>query len=736
LLLKVYGIVQGVGFRPFVWRIAKESNVRGFVRNKGGYVEIGIAGDDASLKRFKGLLFEKLPNNAFIDRIEEEALDIGAHEGFRILTSEETDFKLLSGIPPDIALCRNCLGELFDPKDRRYNYPFINCTDCGPRFTIVTSVPYDRIKTSMHVFDMCGDCEREYRDPSDRRYHAEPIACPRNGPVYFLSGRDGITAEPDPIAKACELLDGGVPLAIKGYGGFHLACNAMDANAVEDMRDRLDRPQQPFAVMARDAETISKHLHMSDEEKSLLESPSSPIVVLKKREDGSLPDEVAPGLATIGVMLPYAPLHHIMFSKLRTPFLVMTSANYPGNPMITNLPDATKLLPSIDHFLTNNLEIVNRCDDSVIRDNKFIRRSRGFVPLPLECPNERTMLAFGAEMNNVVAVSKSERCVLSQHIGDTSNWDVMEYALDALKFLMKISNIDYPDVEYILCDKHPQYNTRLIAREWSQEMGIDLIEVQHHFSHSYAIAAEHGVDDVICIAADGTGYGDDGNIWGGELLYSDRDPSHNRRMGHLEYLRMPGGDLSAKRPLRILLPLLGEDELGRYEAHFKGGMDEMLSIRRHSLKASPLSCSTGRLLDVVTAMMELATKRTYEGEFPMKLESLALGGDDLGLRIEIEDGVAKTSEFITRLYGLMDSKCKADIAMSAHMAIARAFIDLVSEHRDIHAPVGFSGGVAINQILSNALRRGIEGMGMRFLEHRKVPPGDGGISYGQSCINL
>ena len=734
LLLRVYGIVQGVGFRPFVWRMAKSAGVRGFVKNKGGYVEIGIQGDEKAINKFKILLRNELPSNAFIDRIEEEAVDSDEHNGFDILTSEETNFKMPSGIPPDIAICQNCLRELFDPSDRRYGYPFINCTDCGPRFTIVTSVPYDRIKTSMHVFPMCGECEHEYHDPSDRRYHAEPIACPANGPRYVFFNRNGETQEKDPLGPTCALLEKGLPVAIKGLGGFHLVCDASDEKAVQTLRNRLGRPQQPFAIMCRDIGHVSKSLYLGDE-KSLLSSPSSPIVVLRKRM-GLLPDNIAPDLDTIGAMLPYAPIHHLLFSRLKTSYLVMTSANYPGNPMITNLNDALEKLPSIDHFLTNDLEIVNRCDDSVLRDNKFIRRSRGYVPLPLECPNELTTVAFGAEMNNVVAVSRSGRTILSQHIGDTSNWDVMEYALDSLKFLMRINNIDYSDIEYILCDKHPQYNTRMMAREWADEMGIKIMEIQHHFAHSYAIAAEHGLDDVLCIAADGTGYGDDGNIWGGELLLSNRSPSGNKRLGHLEYLRMPGGDISAKNPLRILLPILDEEDLGRYGSHFTNGMDEMLSIRKHSLRSAPLSCSVGRLLDAITAMLGLATVRTYEGELPMKLESLAFRGQDLGTKIEIEDGVALTSDFVRGMHRLLDTEPKADIAKTAHMAISKAFLELLQGHKDLHLPVGFSGGVAINSIFSKALRRGAEGMGMKFLEHRKVPPGDGGVSYGQSCLKI
>jgi len=735
LLLRIYGIVQGVGFRPFVWRMAKETGIKGYVMNKGGFVEIGAEGIEGDLSRFVHLIENKLPDNAAIDKMEVgRSEDKGFHE-FTISPSEETDFNIVSGIPADLATCKNCLRELDDPSDRRYRYPFINCTDCGPRFTIVTSTPYDRVKTSISRFRMCDDCEREYNDPSDRRYHAEPIACPNNGPRYWLSTPDGDVCM-DPVKMSSNLLEEGNILAIKGLGGFHIACDATDTDVVNGLRRKLGRMNQPFAIMGRDIGALEEDLYVDEASRELLSSPACPIVVLRRVGDSTLSGSLAPGLNTIGALVPYAPVHHLLFSGMKLPCLVMTSANYPGNPMIKQLPVAREKLPFIEYFLTNDLEIVNRCDDSVIRDGKFIRRSRGYVPVPLDCPNIHTSVAFGAEMNNVVSVSKGGRSMLSQHIGNTSNWDVMESAVESIEFLMRISNICFDDIEFLFCDKHPQYNTSLVAAEWADEHDIDLVRVQHHVAHSFAISAEYGIDEILCIACDGTGYGDDGHNWGGELFHTNRDPDFTSRLGHLEYLKMPGGDLSTRHPLRMLIHILGEEAMRGYSGYFNKGLDEILSIKRMTEKRSHLTSSTGRVLDAVCAMLEVSTKRTFDGEGPMKLESLASKGDDLGIRIDVEDGIIMTSEFIRELYGAMGTHSKQDIARTAHVALGNAFLSLIEENRDLNLPIGFSGGVAINGILSDVLRRGVESMGLRFLEHRKVPPGDGGISYGQSCIDI
>lgn len=732
LILRIYGTVQGVGFRPFIWRLATSEHLRGYVLNKGGYVEVALEGDRSRISSFLSRLPHELPPRARIDAMEKDQADDKQYSSFTIRHSESSRSSLPSGIPPDIAICDNCRRELFSRGDRRYRYPFINCTDCGPRFTIVSRVPYDRAHTTMQQFPMCERCREEYESPMDRRYHAEPIACPECGPHYALISRGG-KYYGAPIRTAARLIDGGDIVAIKGYGGFHIACDATSPAVLARLRDLLQRPYQPFALMARDRGAVEGELALDDDERDHLASPAAPIVVLERDERTTLPDEVAPGLSTVGVILPYAPVHDLLFSHLSTPFIVMTSANYPGNPMITTFEDAHARLGCIDHFLTHDLVIENRCDDSVIRNNKFIRRSRGFVPSTLPIPSSRTLLALGAELNNVVALSKNGQCMLSQHIGDTSNWSVMEVDIDAIERMFELYDLTFGRIDHLICDLHPHYTTSRVARRWSREEDIPLIEVQHHKAHCYALAAEHGIDDMLCVSADGMGYGEDGTVWGGEVFYTDGRAENTVRLAHLEPIPLPGGDRATYHPLRMLIPFLDDEEMARYARYFSRGVDEIGDIRK-TMHRSPVTSSCGRILDAVAAMLELSVRRTYEGEGPMRLESLARDGRDLGVPIELEGDTLLTGPFMRRLYELMDGARPHDIAMTAHISLARAFADACSAHDDLHLPIGFTGGVAINQIMSDELRRICEHNGARYLEHRKVPPGDGGISYGQSCM--
>ncbi len=732
-LLKVYGIVQGVGFRPFIWRIATAHGLKGYVHNKGGYVEIALEGDLKPLNSCISDIRTNLPPQASIDLIEKSKAEDVGFKTFSIIPSEVTTSDIPSGIPPDIRLCESCKQELFTPTDRRYGYSFINCTDCGPRFTIISKVPYDRCNTSMDAFPLCDECVTEYASPSNRRYHAEPLACASCGPVYELT-LDGAIVKEEPIRAAARLLDTGKLVAIKGYGGFHIACDATNKEAVDLLRIALDRKYQPFALMVRDLDVLQDVLQVSDKESRHLFSSAAPIVVLRRSRNKLLPASIAPGLETVGVMLPYAPLHHLLFSHVKTSFLVMTSANYPGRSMITELDDAKADLPFIDNFLSHNLRIQNRCDDSVIRNDLFIRRSRGFVPMTIPVPHEHTTLAFGAEINNVVALSKHGKCMLSQHIGDTANWDVLESALDSIDMLMALHGVSRSSLDYILCDMHPRYNTAKVARKWADELSVPCIEVQHHTAHSFGIAGEYGTREALCIAADGMGYGSDGNIWGGEVFYTDMTLEGTRRLGHLEYLKMPGGDLSTKYPLRMLIPLFDDKALERYSHCFSGGMQEIQDIRT-AAGSSPLKTSScGRVLDAVSAILGLSYERTYEGEGAMRLESLALKGSDISLPLEVEGGIAQTGEYLVKLMELLPKYSKADIAKSVHMSLARAFTDIVLEYKDLKLPVGFSGGVAYNELISKKLRTDFKRHGVKFLEHRNIPPGDGGISFGQSCM--
>lgn len=735
-VLRVYGTVQGVGFRPYVWRLATELGLSGSVRNMGSYVEIVVDGPSSALSTFLKRFPAEVPPHARINAIESREVEEAVPAGFAIAPSCSTHSSVPSGIPPDLALCEDCRRELHTPGNRRAAYPFINCTACGPRFTIVRRTPYDRAKTSMDAFALCEDCRRDYEDPQDRRYHAEPIACPACGPAYsLLSGGDQYDGN-DAFSMAASLLSAGASVAIKGYGGFHLACDASSPVAVASLRRALGRPYQPFAVMARNLEVLDTTICADEGERSLLSSAAAPIVVLPRCGGSGIDPGIAPGLDTVGIILPYAPVHELLFSRLQTDFLVMTSANYPGNPMVLSDEDVARHLPCINHVLTHNLAIVNRCDDSVIRSGVFIRRSRGHVPAPLPVPAHDAFVAFGAELNNVMAASSGGSCLLTQHIGDTSNWDVLEEGMRALDRIMVLKDLRCGELSRIMCDLHPSYHTVRVAEEWARDLSLPLYRIQHHEAHAYAIVGEYGLDEALCITIDGTGHGRDGAAWGGELFYATGRPEETLRLGHQEYLSMPGGDKAAFQPLRILIPLLGEAAPTVLAPFFAGGRDEVSAILAGARLRPYPSSSCGRVLDAASALLGLAYERTYEGEGPMRLEACARRGTDLGMAIEVEDNIMLTGDFLRRLAEERHRHRPEDLAMTVHCSLARGYLSLVDEHADLHLPVGLSGGAAINTIISRVIRSGIEERGRTFLPHRLVPSGDGGIAYGQACVSV
>ncbi len=701
LRLHVHGIVQAVGFRPFVHRIAVENSLKGYIANVGDHVEIAVKGTPENIDKFLKDLQRKKPSISEIDKIEKEVLPDENFETFEVVKSQ----KKMGGesiIPPDIAVCDECLKELFSPADKRFLYPFINCTHCGPRFTIIEEMPYDREKTSMRAFPMCAFCRNQYTDIVNRRYHAEPVCCPEQGPEYNIS-----------IEKVADLLDRGKIVAIKGLGGFHIGCK-IDDPVVSRLRNLLNRGQQPFALMARDVDSVKKLAYVSENEEELLQSWTRPIVVLQKRK--SL-EAVAPLLHTVGIMLPYAPVHHLIFHYCEADVLVMTSANFPGNPMIISNETAERELPFVDAFLTHNLQIVNRCDDSVIRNGLFIRRSRGFVPRGIPIPHDTIVLALGGELNNTFCITKGGKAFLSQHIGDTSNYDTLLFQKEAINHFMNLLTLTWGDIDLIVCDLHPQYNTRKQAKVFSKEYGIPVKMVQHHYAHAYGLMAEHG-EEMVVITADGAGYGLDGNVWGGEVLFK------NERLGHIEYVPMLGGDLATKWPERMLLSYLEHEIPGhRYS---KREQEVLLNqLEKEKVKTS----STGRFLDAMAAFLGICFERTYEGEPAMKLESLALKGDSLDLKMEVEGNQILVRDFVKRIADIKAPK--KDLARTAHTALGKAYIELLSQDKDLHVPVGFSGGVAYNEIITNVLKKEAKKMGIGFYVHRIVPPGDGGTSFGQ-----
>ncbi|MCC7572509.1 MAG: carbamoyltransferase HypF [Candidatus Methanofastidiosum sp.] len=731
--IMVYGTVQAVGFRPFVYRIAIENRVSGYVRNRGEYVEVVIDGSVEQINNFINDLNQKKPPLAKIDRLD--ISDKSSDENFKpslfyIKESKSGSSGSASMIPPDICLCKDCERELFQRADRRFLYPFINCTNCGPRFTIIKKTPYDREMTTMGKFKLCPDCLREYKDVLDRRYHAEPVACPACGPHYSLFDRSGKEIE-NPIEAAAKLFEKGKIIAIKGLGGYHIGCDALNEEAVTELRRRLGRPYQPFAILARDIKSIEKACHVSDEEKKYLSSHERPIVVLEKKKAEPF-EKAAPYLHNVGIMIPYSPLHFLLFNYTSLDFFVMTSANMPGDPMIIENSSAFNSL-DVDYFLCHNLNIYNRCDDSVIRDGKFIRRSRGFVPQGIEIPHDKKVLAFGAELNNAFTLTKEKKAFISQHVGNTTHYDTLLFFEDAIKKLMTLLNMKMDEIELLASDLHPQYETTKIAERYSKETGIPLMKIQHHISHARAVFTENGLQEGIAIVCDGTGYGLDGNSWGGEVFYVTEN--NEERIGHLKEYPLLGGDKAAKEPLRVLVSLLKDEDFSDYSDSYRYGSQGIDALKKILKDEKNFSTSCGRILDMFSVMLFSCSERTYEGEPAMRLESLAWKGDDLNIPIEIDNNIIMVKDFAKRIFDLRDKHSKKDLAKTVHVSLARAFSEIaIEEAKNDHLPIAFSGGVAYNKIFSDTIKKYVESNNLKYVEHKLIPCGDGGVSFGQSLF--
>lgn len=731
--IMVYGTVQAVGFRPFVYRIAVENKVTGYVRNRGEYVEIIIDGAPQNVKDFIDDLDQKKPPLAKIDRLDisEKSSDENFKPGvFYIKESKGGSSGSASIIPPDICVCYDCQRELFQKTDRRFLYPFINCTNCGPRFTIIKKTPYDREMTTMGQFKLCPDCLKEYKDVLDRRYHAEPVACLVCGPHYSLFDRSRKKLG-NPIETAAKLFENGKIIAVKGLGGYHIGCDALNEEAVSALRMRLGRPYQPFAILGRDIKSIERVCHVSDDEKKYLISHERPIVVLEKKDSKTF-ENAAPGLHNVGIMLPYSPLHFLLFNYTTLDFFVMTSANMPGDPMITRNSSAFDSL-DVDYFLCHNLKIHNRCDDSVIRDGKFIRRSRGFVPQGIGIPHDKKVLAFGAELNNAFTLTKEKKAFISQHIGNTTHLDTLQFFEDAIEKLLTLLNMKMEEIELFVSDLHPQYETTKLAERYSIETGIPLIKIQHHISHARAVLTENKLDEGVAIVCDGTGYGLDGKSWGGEVFHVTEN--NEERIGHLKEYPLLGGDKAAKEPLRVLVSILKDEDLSDYSSSYRYGSQGIDALKKLTKDEKIFSTSCGRLLDMFSVMLSSCSERTYEGEPAMKLESLAWNGKYLDMPIEIEDNIIQIEDFAKKIFDLRKKERKNDLAKTVHVSLANAFSDIaIEEAKKDHLTIAFSGGVAYNKIFSDAIKKRVELSGLKYVEHKLVPCGDGGVSFGQSLF--
>ena len=759
LRVHITGIVQGVGFRPFVYNLAKRHDLKGWVRNTSAGVDIEVDGDQEVLDLFLQQLRAEAPS---LSRIDEFTASFQEANGFRsldILHSEAVE-GAFQPISPDVAICPDCLRELFDPDDRRHHYPFINCTNCGPRFTIIKDIPYDRPQTTMAPFPMCPDCEREYQDPSDRRFHAQPVACPVCGPTVAFEQLDlGVVGNAkDAIAETCKALAKGEIVAIKGLGGFHLACDAINAQAVTELRNRKLRVDKPFAVMMPDVELVESHCFVSHAERELLTSSARPIVLLKRRPESNLVPEIAPKQEWIGVMLPYTPLHYLLFADPDTKFsaLVMTSGNLSEEPIATNNDEARERLATLaDAFLLHNRDIHIRCDDSVVRvfeDNSDanvnirksiypIRRSRGYSPFPVKLPFDAPqVLAAGSELKNTFCITNQNYAFLSHHIGDMENYEALRSFEQGVEHFERLFRVTPEAIAY---DLHPNYLATRYALERGERENLPIIGVQHHHAHIAACMAEQGLNSnrpVIGLAFDGTGYGDDGAIWGGEVLVADYK-AYDRRF-HLEYFPLPGGDAAVKKPARTALALLWS--LGLEWEERLASVQEFSVEERGTLRAqlerkinTPMTSSMGRLFDAAAALTGVRQRVNYEGQAAIEFEALADPAEAGKYSFGLEEGQIQLRSALEELiHDVRDGVEASSISAKFHNGLAASAMEICSKIRSETGidEVALSGGVWQNITLLRRTLSLLKGYGFRVYLHREVPANDGGLSLGQAVI--
>jgi hydrogenase maturation protein HypF len=768
--LTVRGVVQGVGFRPFVYRLALEEGLAGFIGNDTGGVTIEIEGPADRIKSFRRRLCAEAPPLSRIDSVVVRDVPPKQGKNFRIVTSEARG-QVSTGIPADAATCADCLRELLSPSDRRYRYPFLNCTNCGPRFTITRSIPYDRPQTSMARFKMCPACQEEYDDPTNRRFHAQPNACPVCGPHIWLVARDGTEiSSADPVSETINRLLAGDILAIKGIGGFHLAVDATNETAVMRLRERKHRYGKPLAIMVRDLDAARAVCLFADEEEALLTTAARPIVLAPRREGCGIAPSVAPGIPWLGVFLPYAPLQHLLFADSRVHALVMTSANLSEEPIAIDNDEALARLGEIaDAFLMHDREILQRCDDSVMAlvdgAPQLIRRARGFVPLAVPLPfDSPPLLAVGGHLKNAFALARGPFVYQSQHLGDLENLTGLNFFRESLAHLMRTFEIE---PQAVVHDLHPGYLSTTLAKQWAAERGLPLIAVQHHHAHIAACMAEHALEGpVIGLALDGTGYGTDGKIWGGEVLVTRLDSLE--RFAHLDYVPMPGGEAAIREPYRMAIGALhaaGFDVESPEVLALLGCQGQEGRVLRRMIDRglnAPLTSSLGRLFDAVAALVLHRGVVDYEAQAAIELEGLAAGEpfpeakvagkaaesnafDSAGYPVEFLGGDWKARQPVRispaplwrELWqDLRNGVSKPRIAARFHAGVAAGFVRAAILARAATGiqQVALSGGCLHNRRLARLLRTGLEAEGFEVFRHVQVSPGDGGLSYGQAVV--
>lgn len=748
--ITVKGRVQGVGFRPFIFQIADQFCINGTVQNNMDGVKIFAEGAYEDISQFVSAIQSKSPRLSRIDQVEVGEIPANGYDDFRIIPSERTGKSSLV-IPIDSAVCEDCLAEMRDPNNFRYRYPFINCTQCGPRYTIIDELPYDRPFTVMREFAMCPDCKKEYEDPMNRRHHAQPIACGKCGPEVSLKTINGqtIAKQKEAIEWVSNLLCDGKIVAIKGIGGYHLACDAYNEKAVRALRDRKRRPNRPLAVMAANIEVAREICQVKKQEDEILQSPEAPIVIMEKQSCSGLAESLAPGMKTLGVMLPYTPLHHLLFDEGEVKALVMTSANPSGLPILYRDKEEFSYLEGIaDYVLSNNREILHPLDDSVVQlidgHLTFLRRSRGYVPDPMTTDQPvHSVVALGSQQKNTFAIGRHEQIFIGPHIGEMEHLEVVEHFQHEFNHLMKWMGIE-PDK--IAIDMHPGYMTGELA----ETMNASIISVQHHHAHMVSCMEDNGLNDATFgIILDGTGYGEDGHIWGFELLYGDA--SSYERLAHLNYSHLPGNERAIKEPWRnataMLIDSFGAEGREWALRLFPNKIYE-IEVIAHMLEKgvnSPLAGTCGRLFDAVSAILDICQVSTYDGEAAIKLSEQMIEAESIqsypyGL-LESKDG-SIALDFAPALKQIVQDRLsgvpKMEIVQRFHETVVtmcvESMVSLSQRNPSFKKHVVLSGGSFHNPFLLKEIAGRLKKRDFKVYTHKQVPCNDGGLSLGQLIV--
>lgn len=756
----IQGIVQGVGFRPFVYNLAAHYGFSGFVRNVGAAVEAEIQGPDTSFAQFLQELRKSAPHRSMVTEISAIGIAVQNEASFEIkesLSPCEMPYNS-SLMSPDIATCNQCISELFDERNRRYRYPFINCTDCGPRLSITTKLPYDRRNTSMCEFKMCFECQREYDDPSNRRFHAQPNACADCGPqLRLISNNRNLLGSSQSLEDVVRLLRSGAVVAVKGIGGYHLFADAQNPSAVESIRRRKQRPHKPFAVMFQNCDAVRLYCELTSDEEDIVSRVDCPIALLKKLDTAPLPENIAPGTDRVGVLLPYSPLHHVLLRDFGGP-VVATSANISEEPIIADDPDSVeRLLLVSDAILTNNRVICNRFDDSVVqadgKDVTVLRRARGFAPLPVNFPyaSNIDILSCGAHVKNTFACLRKNQIFISPHIGDLSTIESVNHFQNTLASYETLFGLR---IKAVVCDLHHGYGSTNIAKEIARERQLPLLHAQHHHAHVVSCMIEHRLTGpVLAFAFDGSGAGPDGSIWGGEVFIADY--KQYVRVAHLEQFSMPGGVAAIRAPWRMALSM-AESRTGMRQAYFEKLLQEfgpqVQTVRAllNSNFNSPLTSSAGRLFDAMSSLLGICAEVDYEGQAAVELECLATVGlaklpnakrqsYPFQISMQTQPWVVKTGEILESAFADCISGVPPDIvAAKFHCTVAKMIFDLATlfhAHRPELTDVCMGGGVFQNRLLRLLVRSLFEDqISLKIYFPEMVPCNDGGISIGQTGI--